>query len=97
MLLRDSVIVGLVITGLAFANPVLAQLTRSEDESGGDTPSRSKQLVIPDSIGRVPANNDYDDPASDYSFARMVELRFERLIGRGSDAPARFATQAPGC
>ena len=73
MLLRDSVIVGLVITGLAFANPVLAQLTRSEDESGGDTPSRSKQLVIPDSIGRVPANNDYDDPASDYSFARMVE------------------------
>ncbi|MEW2922783.1 DUF6055 domain-containing protein [Muricauda sp. ANG21] len=36
-------------------------------------PSSPKELYIPKEVHRVPKGNDYDDPNSDFSFARMVE------------------------
>lgn len=73
MLLRDSITFSVIVTVLAFASPAMAQLPLSDDPPSGSTAVRSKLFLIPDSIRRVPANNDYDDPESDYSFARMVE------------------------
>lgn len=73
MPLRDSMTVLVIMTMLAFASPSTAQQESSNDPSNASIAPRPKLLVIPDSVRRVPENNDYADPESDFSFARMVE------------------------
>lgn len=58
---------------LALAVPLLAQQQAADEPPEHMAMQPVKRLQIPDTVRRVPANNDYDDPASDYSFARMVE------------------------
>lgn len=73
MPLRDSMTVLVIMTMVAFASPSTAQQESSNDPSTASIAPRPKLLVIPDSVRRVPENNDYTDPESDFSFARMVE------------------------
>lgn len=60
MRLPGVMTVTVLTTLLAIGSPLIAQ-------------QQLKELYIPETVNRVPAGNDYSDPASDYSFSRMVE------------------------
>ncbi len=49
-----------------------AQLMVAET-TGPTTKSSAKELYLPAKVYRIPENNDYKNPESDYSFQRMVE------------------------
>lgn len=55
-----SVMVVLAILSVVLINPVAAE-------------TAGKELYLPERASRVPADNDYNDPESEFSFARMVE------------------------
>jgi hypothetical protein len=61
-----------VMIVLALTSPLSAQET-SSNHSAWIIGQPRKELVIPAAVRMVPDANDYSDPASDYSFTRMVE------------------------
>lgn len=73
MPLRDFMTVSVIMTLLAITSPLTAQQQTSNEAFDTTVEQQPKQLHIPESVSRVPDDNDYDDPASDFSFARMVE------------------------
>ncbi len=65
---RLSTIAMLAILSFPFVN----QLSVAE-ESTQQTTSTNKELYLPEKVNRVPANNDFNDNESEYSFKRMVQ------------------------
>lgn len=60
----------LAIAGLA---PLCAQAADATEAASSEATPSKKELFIPDNVSRVPDDNDYSDPESEYSFERMVE------------------------
>jgi len=58
---------------LALWQPAAAQQSPPDEATGRKAAPKSKELLIPKRVSRVPDGNDYADPESEFSFARMVE------------------------
>jgi len=58
---------------LAIADPLPAQKKSPAEPFEWKVDQQRKELHIPAEVSRVPDGNDYNDPESDYSFARRVE------------------------
>ena len=57
---------------LVFSLPAFAQLAAA-DSSAAAKAKAGKELYLPAKVYRIPDNNDYANPESDYSFQRKVE------------------------
>jgi hypothetical protein len=73
MVPRNAPKATVVLLSLAMASPLQAQMASPDEPADWRIGQPLKELHIPDNVRRVPEGNDYHDPASEYSFTRMVE------------------------
>lgn len=73
MTLPQHSALSVTLLALAVAVPVSAQDDSSDTRLETPIIQGVKELYLPAEVGRVPDDNDYSDPQSDYSFARMAE------------------------
>jgi hypothetical protein len=73
MLLRSFTKSPFIVMLLTITSPLPAQEGSSNGPTDWMVGQPVKELYLPENVRRVPVGNDYDDPESDFSFARMVQ------------------------